>query len=344
MNFPDRMTDVAQLEDWLSRPTPAAVAAMRRLSGDLLLLGVAGKMGPTLARMARRASDEAGTSRRIIGVSRFSQPAQRELLESYGVETRTGDLLDEDFLQSLPAAENVIFMTGMKFGTQSTPWLTWAMNTWVPALVCRKYQGSRILAFSSGNVYGYVPPHTGGARESDPLRPVGEYGTSVLGRERIFEYFSRRQGTAVVLLRLNYACELRYGVLVDLAQQVMNGTPVDVSMGHVNVIWQGDANAMALAALADAESPPHLINVAGPESLRIRDLAERIGQRLGVTPTWAGSEAGDALLSNSTQACQRYGAPQVPVSQLIDWIADWLQRQGEVWDKPTHFQNRDGGF
>ena len=344
MDFPDRLTNVAELEDWLSRPTPAAVAAMRRLSGDLLLLGVGGKMGPTLARMARRASDEAGISRRIIGVSRFSQPVRRDLLESCGIETRTGDLLDEDFLQSLPPAENVIFMTGMKFGTQTTPWLTWAMNSWVPALVCRKYADSRILAFSSGNVYGYVPPHTGGSRESDPLRPVGEYANSVLGRERIIEYFSRRCGTPVVLLRLNYACELRYGVLVDLARQVNSGTPVDVSMGHVNVIWQGDANAMALAALADAQSPPQVLNVAGPECLPIRDLAERLGQRLGVTPSWTGSAAGDALLSNSSQACQRYGVPQVSVERMICWIADWFRRQGELWDKPTHFQDRDGGF
>lgn len=344
MQLPNHLTDVAQLEDWLSRPTQAAIDAMRQLAGDLLLLGVGGKMGPTLARMARRASEAAGVTRRIIGVSRFSQPSLRDQLESWEIETRAGDLLDESFVRSLPPVENVLFMTGVKFGTQTRPWLTWVMNTLAPATTCRSFPASRILAFSSGNVYGYVPAHSGGAKETHDLHPVGEYAHSVLARERIFEHFSREHGTPVVLLRLNYACELRYGVLVDLARQVMDHSPVDVSMGHVNVIWQGDANAMALAAVADAQSPPAILNVAGPETLKIRDLAARFGQLLDRPVTYRGCEAADALLSNSAEACRRYGAPEVPVTRLMQWIADWLRRQGEVWDKPTHFQNRDGAF
>jgi nucleoside-diphosphate-sugar epimerase len=218
------------------------------------------------------------------------------------------------------------------------------MNTYLPAQVCRKYRDSRILAFSSGNVYGYVGPQTGGSREDDPPRPVGEYAMSVLGRERIFEYFSRQQGTAVTLLRLNYACELRYGVLVDLARQIASRTPVDVTMSHVNVIWQGDANAMALAALGDARCPPYLLNVAGSETLSVRDLSRRLGELLQEAPIWSGNEASDALLSNANLAHERYGAQRVDAEQMLVWIADWIRRGGPTWNKPTHFQSRDGGF
>ncbi len=344
MNLPDRITDAVQLEECLSRPSPSAVTAMGRLSGDLILLGVGGKMGPSLARMARRASEEAGVSRRIIGVSRFSQPAARASLEAAGVETIAGDLLDDQFVRTLPQCENVVYMTGVKFGTEQNPGLTWAINTWTPGLVCRRFADSRILAFSSGNIYGYVRPESGGSRETDLLQPVGEYAASVLGRERIFQHFSIVQNMPVTLLRLNYACELRYGVLVDLARQVSEQVPIDVTMGFVNAIWQGDANAMSLAALVDAECPPKVINVAGPETLLVREVADKFGQLLGLAPDCIGIEAADALLSNSSEACHRYGMPQVGIERLIRWIADWIQTGGELWEKPTHFQNRDGGF
>ena len=235
-------------------------------------------------------------------------------------------------------------MTGVKFGTEQNPGLTWAINTWTPGLVCRRFADSRILAFSSGNIYGYVRPESGGACETDLLQPVGEYAASVLGRERIFQYFSIAQNMPVTLLRLNYACELRYGVLVDLARQVSEQVPIDVTMGFVNAIWQGDANAMSLAALVDAECPPKVINVAGPETLLVREVADKFGQLLGLVPDCFGVEAADALLSNSSEACRRYGLPQVGIERLIRWIADWIQSGGELWDKPTHFQNRDGGF
>src|SRR5262249_50585711 len=267
------------LEILLSEPTPAVVETLRRLPGDLILLGVAGKMGPTLARMARRASDTAGVLRRVIGVARFS-PGGTEALQAHGIGTIRCDLLKEEEVARLPDAPNVIFMTGRKFGSSGDEALTWAMNSYLPAVVCRKYRHSRIVAFSTGNVYGLAPVAGGGSREEDALQPVGEYAMSCLGRERLFEYFSRSQGIPLTQLRLNYVCELRYGVLVDLAQRVWAGDTIDLSMGHFNVIWQGDANAMALRALAHAATPPLVLNITGPELLSVGTVCERLGQLL----------------------------------------------------------------
>ena len=238
-------------------------------------------MGPTLARMARRASDLAGVRRRVWGVSRFSSAETRRGLESHGVETIQGDLLEGGFVESLPEASNVIYMAGMKFGTTGNESLTWAVNTWLPSLVSQRYATSRIVAFSTGNVYGTVPIASGGSRESDPVQPCGEYAMSCLGRERMLEYFSRTQGTLMALVRLNYAVEMRYGVLVDLARKVYDGPEIDLAMGHVNVIWQGDASSMALAVLADAASPPWVVNVAGPEILSVREVCRQFGELLG---------------------------------------------------------------
>ncbi|MFG0334467.1 MAG: NAD-dependent epimerase/dehydratase family protein [Maioricimonas sp. JB049] len=334
----------AQLEAALSDPAPEAIAAMRDVSGDIALLGCGGKMGPTLARMAQRASEQAGTSRQIIAVSRFSDPSVRERLEGWGIQTRSGDLLDENFLNSLPDVPNVIYMAGRKFGAAGNLPLTWAMNVHLPSLVARRYAGSRIVAFSTGNVYGTVDYRTGGSVETDEPRPVGEYAMSCLGRERVFQHFSDVQKTATVLLRLNYACEFRYGVLVDLAEQVAAGTPIDLRMSYVNVIWQGDANARTLAALSLAQSPARLLNLAGPEILSVRNVCERLGELLGRAVQFVGTGHDDALLNNAAAANALWGPPRVEVDELLAGIAAWIGRGGERLGKPTHFEIRDGAF
>ncbi len=343
-SIPEVIRNVEELEDLLSRPSQTAICALGQIDGDILVLGVAGKMGPTLARMARRASDLAGVSRRLWGVSRFSSAEARRELESHGVETIQGDLLQSEFIDSLPDASIVIYLAGMKFGTTGNESLAWATNTWLPSLVSRRYASSQIVAFSTGNVYGTVPTASGGSRESDPLRPCGEYALSCLGRERMFEYFSRTQGTPMALVRLNYAVETRYGVLVDLAQKVYDGVEIDLSMGHVNVIWQGDASAMALAALADAASPPWVVNVAGPEILSVREVCQQFGRLLGKPVRLTGCEPSDALLNNGEMAHRRYGPPQVSAEQMMRWIAHWLNAGGPTLNKPTHFEERNGKF
>lgn len=335
---------VAELEDLLSTPTPGVVEAMRQLEGDLLILGAGGKMGPTLARMARRATDEAGVERNVIAVSRFGDQALRDRLRSWNIEIRCGDLLDGAFLDELPDAPNIVFMTGLKFGSSSNPALTWAMNCYLPMLVCQKYSHSRIAAFSSGNVYGMTPVKGGGSRETDPPQPVGEYAITVLGRERMFEYGSHEHQIPVVQLRLNYATELRYGVLVDLARQVSRGEPIDVTTGWVNVIWQGEANAMALQSLLHATSPPRILNLAGNEYLQVRQVAEQLGERLGRAVTCEGSEAEDALLSDASESYRLFGEPQVSAETMIAWTAEWISQDGELLGKPTHFESRNGAF
>jgi nucleoside-diphosphate-sugar epimerase len=339
---PPRTVD--ELEDLLSAPTPEVVSTLRGLEGDILVLGVAGKMGPTLARMARRASQAAGVERRVIGVSRFTSLDERAALEARGIETIRCDLTDEDAVSFLPDAPNIVFMAGMKFGSTGQEARTWAVNTYAPAVVCRRYPESRIVAFSTGNVYGLTAADAGGSSESDLLQPVGEYAQSCLGRERIFEHFSRTQGTPVALLRLNYACELRYGVLVDLARAVARGEAVDLTMGSLNAIWQGDANALALRAFAHASSPPFVVNVTGPERLRVREACLELGRLLGKPPRFAGAEAKDALLSNAGAALRLFGEPPVGAQRLLEWIAGWVAAGGASLDKPTHFAVRDGKF
>lgn len=344
VSVPASIADEAQLDELLSRPTPAAVETMRQLGGDVVVLGVAGKMGPTLARMVKRASEAAGTPRRVIGVSRFSEAGQAEALRSQGVETIRCDLLDEAAVTSLPDAPLVIYMAGRKFGSSGLESLTWAMNTYLPAIVARRYAGSRIAAFSTGNVYGLAPAGQGGSREGDAPAPVGEYAMSCLGRERMFEHVSRTHGTPLAILRLNYATEMRYGLLVDLARKVHAGDVVDVTMGYANVIWQGDANGMAIAALRHASSPPYVINIAGREELSVRGVCEALAARLGRSVRFSGTEAPDAILSNGERGWADLGAPQVTLEQLLDWTADWVARGGGSLGKPTHFESRDGRF
>jgi nucleoside-diphosphate-sugar epimerase len=342
--LPVAFADVVQLEELLSRPTPAALAALQTLDSDLVVLGVSGKMGPTLARMAVRAIAELGLPHKVYGVARFSQPSSRELLQEAGVQTITCDLLDRNALAQLPDSRNVIFMAGQKFGTTGAQHMTWGINTFLPALAAERYTDARLVAFSTGNVYPLMPVVSGGAREGDEPNPTGEYAASCLGRERIFEYFSRTQGLRTAMMRLNYAVELRYGVLVDVARKVYSGQPVDVTMGAANVIWQGDANGQALALLAHCDSPPFICNITGPETVSIRRVAEQFAQIFNVEAQITGVEAPTALLSNAAQAQQLFGYPTVSLQQMIVWIADWIARGGAALNKPTHFEARDGRF
>ncbi len=336
--------DEETLEDLLSAPTPAVVETMRNLEGDILVLGVGGKMGPTLARMAKRASEQAGVNRRVIGVSRFGAEGLEAKLNSHDVETIRCDLLDAAALARLPDAPNIVYMAGMKFGATGNEALTWAMNSYLPGMVCQKFRHSRIAAFSTGNVYGLTPLHWGGSLETDACAPVGDYAMSCLGRERIFAHFSQTLQIPVALIRLNYAVEMRYGVLVDVAQRVWAGEPVNVGMGMANVIWQGDANAHSLLALGHCASPPFVLNVSGPETLSIRRIAEQFGQLFGKPPRFEGEEAAQALLSNAQLSHRLFGYPHVPVQQILQWTADWVQRNGPTLNKPTHFEARDGKF
>jgi len=336
--------DEEQLEDILSQPTHADIDALAALAGDLLILGVAGKMGPSLARRARRAAPD----KRIIGVARFSNPAARAQLDSWGIETIAADLLEPGALERLPDAPNIVYMAARKFGSTGNEGLTWAMNTYLPGLVAARFRQARIVAFSTGNVYPLMPVARGGSTESTPPVPVGEYGQSALGRERMFAYFSAEYGTPVTLLRLNYAVELRYGVLLDIGQKVFERRPIDLRMGHANVIWQGDANSVCLRSFALCQSPPAVLNVTGPETVSVRWVAQRFGERFGIEPNVAslleGTEAETALLSNASRCHKLFGYPSVPVDQVIEWTADWIGMGGHTLNKPTHFEVRDGKF
>lgn len=297
-------------------------------------------MGPTLARMAARAGD----SRRTIAVSRWSSPTAERALNDAGVETIRCDLLDRESVSRLPDAPNVVFMAGQKFGTTDAPAMTWAMNTLVPAHCAERYKSSRIVAFSTGNVYSLTPITSGGSREDDALGPVGEYAASCVGRERVFELFAERHGTRIAIVRLNYAIDLRYGVLVDLAFRVLHGEPISVDMGYVNVIWQGDANRVALECLPHAATPPFVVNVTGSDILSVRSLAEWFGARFGKSVTFTGSERPDALLSNTARLQSCFAPPEVTLDQMRDWVADWIEAGGALLGKPTKFEARDGKF
>ena len=338
-----KVLDEHQLDDLLSAPTPFVIETLGRVKGDLIVLGVAGKMGASLARMARCASEAAGEPRRVIGVSRFSAGGE-EAFRAQGIETIRCDLLDEAALARLPDAPLVVSMIGTKFGTTGNESTTWAMNCFLPGLICRKYQNSKIVAFSTGNVYGLMPIPSGGSRETDPLRPVGEYAASAVGRERVYDYFSRTLGIPTAILRLNYACDLRYGVLVDLALRVRAGLPIDLSMGYFNTIWQGDANAMALRAFNHVASPPFVVNMTGPETLSVRDVCVRFGELFGKDVRFDGEESASALLSNAEVGLARLGRPKVGATELIERVADWIANGGRTLDKPTHFESRDGKF
>jgi nucleoside-diphosphate-sugar epimerase len=341
MNLPDRFDSAAALDDFLSTPTSELVADMKTVEGDILVLGVAGKMGPTLARMAKRAAN----GKRVIGVARFSEPGVREALKHGGVEAVAADLLDREALERLPKAPNVVFMAGRKFGATGDVPLTWAMNVQVPAMVAEVFRESRIVAFSTGCVYPFVPVESGGATEDvPPVPPPGDYATSCVGRERMFEYFSARHGTPGRLFRLNYAIDMRYGVLHDVGRKVRDGETIDLAMGHVNVIWQGDANAIALRCLAHATTPTTPINVTGPETVEVRWLAGEFGKLLGKTPKFSGTPAPTGWLNDASRMVKEFGPPKVPLAKMVEWTADWLSRDMATLNKPTHYEVRDGKY
>lgn len=335
----------SELEELLSRPDEKTSEAMAALEGDLLILGAGGKMGPSLARLARRACDRAGVQKRIIAIARFTNSKLRAELAKDQIETIACDLLDQGALHQLPDVANVIFMAARKFGTSGEAHITWAMNTYLPALVADRYRDSQIVAFSTGNVYPLRKISQGGATETTPVDPIGEYAQSALGRERMFEYGSAQWGTRVVLLRLNYAVELRYGLLVDIGLSVFERRPISLGMPCVNVIWQGDANSWCLRSFAHCQAPPLILNITGTETLSVRELALEFGRQFGVEPTFApDTEGTSALLSNAAKARNLFGEPTVGTRELIGWIADWIRNGGVLLNKPTHFQTRDGKF
>jgi nucleoside-diphosphate-sugar epimerase len=338
------MQTIEQLEQMLTEPSDDLIADIARINGDIMILGVGGKMGPTLARMAKNAIDKAGIEKRVMAVSRFSSGTLREELESYGIETISADLLDDSQLNSLPEVENIIFLAGHKFGTVGNEHYTWAMNTFMPGKVAEKFRKSRIVSFSTGNVYPLTPVSLNGATEDHPTGPIGEYAQSCLGRERIFNYYSYKYEIPMVHFRLNYANDLRYGVLLEIAKSVKEQKPIDLSMGHANVIWQGDANEMAIRSLLHCDSPPNVINITGPETVSIRWLGEYFGKKFGVEPVFVNKEQDTALLSNASKSHKLFGYPKVSLRKLIDWTAEWIENDGQTINKPTHFQERKGGF
>lgn len=338
------MREIESLEQELLQPSDALVADMAALKGDIILLGVGGKMGPGMAKLARQAADRAGVKKRIIGVSRFSDAETQAALEVDGVETFAADLLNEDHLAALPDADNILYLAGNKFGTTGKEAFTWAMNAYLPGRVAERYKDSRIVAFSTGNVYPFSSVSQGGFSEEHPAGPVGEYGQSCLGRERVFQYFSDKYKIPTLIYRLNYAIDLRYGVLLEVARSVAEQKPIDLTAGFVNVIWQGDANEIAIRALRHCDVPAKILNVTGPETVSIKWLAEQFGLLLGKEPLFLNEAQHTALLSNASLAHQLFGYPRITLRQMIELTVAWIQQGGKTLNKPTHFQERNGKF
>lgn len=337
-------SDLADIARKVHEPEERLLTSLATIDGDLVVLGAGGKMGVSLARMAGAAFAALPGNRRVYAVSRFSDVDTRAELDSAGVTTVAVDVEDESAWSRLPDAPNVVYMIGRKFGTSGDSAATWATNAYLPGRLALRYAGARIAAFSSGNVYPFTSPMSGGAHESTPPDPVGEYAQSCLGRERVLTYHASKTGSPVSIIRLNYAIDCRYGVLTDIALAVRDGNPVDVSTGAVNVVWQGDANRYALSSLAVADRPPFVLNVTGPETASVRWLADQLGSRLGKEPVFAGEEQSTALLSNAGRCFGLFGYPSVSLEQMLDWTVMWIEAGGELLGKPTHFTERAGRF
>jgi dTDP-4-dehydrorhamnose reductase len=336
--------DITSVYQQLLKPSEALIADVAKLDGDLIILGAGGKMGPDLARLAKRVIDIGGLKKEVIAVARFSEPELQKTLEQHGIKTITTDLLDDNELQKLPAVQNVLYLAGMKFGTTGKESLTWAMNSYLPGRVAEKFKDSRIVVFSTGNVYPLMPALSGGATEKEPPAPIGEYAQSCLGRERIFQYFSTKNITPTLIYRLNYANDLSYGVLVDIAKAVKEQRAIDLRMGYVNVIWQGEANELALRCLHHCSSPSSVLNITGPETVSVRKIAESFGRMLNCKAQFINEEQSAALLSNASESYRLFGAPKVTLDQMLELIAAWIEVGGKTLNKPTHFQEREGKF
>jgi dTDP-4-dehydrorhamnose reductase len=344
MSLPDRIENEAALEDALAHPSRRDVEFAERLDGDVLIVGAGGKMGPSLARRVRRALQQAGDRHRVIAASRFSSASARASLDGDGVQTLQCDLLDSAQIAALPRVANVMFLAGRKFGTLDRTDLTWVTNTVVPAHVAEHFSSSRLVVFSTGNVYPLVPVTSSGSREEDVPLPVGEYAQSCLGRERVVEFVSHERGTPALIYRLNYAVDLRYGTLVDIARKVFSGETIDLAVGFFNAIWQGDANSYAFRSFALCSAPPTILNVTGPERIAVRETAEWFGRAFNRTPRFSNSEGPVALLSDSSRCRSLLGEPEVPLDRLRQWVAEWVRAGGASLNKPTHFEVTDGRF
>jgi nucleoside-diphosphate-sugar epimerase len=328
----------------LLRPSADLVADVAKVDGDIIILGVGGKMGPGLARVAKQAVDKAGVHKKIIGVARFSEPGLQSRLNKEGIETIHTDLLDDDQLNALPDVKNVLYLAGTKFGTSGNESFTWAMNAYLPGRVAQKFKNSRIVVFSTGNVYPLVPVVGGGATENLSPEPIGEYGQSCLGRERVFQYFASKNNTPILIYRLNYANDVTYGVLLEIARSVKENKPVDLTMGTASVIWQGDANEIAIRALRHCTVPAKILNVTGPEIVSLRWLAEQFGKMLGRTPEFINEEQSTSFLSNAAESFRLFGYPKVTLKQMMEIVLEWLNQGGKTLDKPTHFSERKGKY
>ena len=336
--------DVSALYQEMLRPSEALISEIAEIKGDIMILGAGGKMGPSLAQLARQAADAAGLKKKVIAVARFSEPGLRTQLEAQGIETIVADLLDDHQLQRLPDVKNILDLAGSKFGTMAKEFFTWAMNSYLPGRVAEKFKTSRIVVFSTGNVYPLTSVESGGATEKMLPEPIGEYAQSCLGRERIFQYFSTQNNTPALIYRLNYAIDVTYGVLLDIAKAVKEGRPVDLRMGYVNVIWQGEANEFALRCLSHCSVPPKILNITGPESASVRQIAITFGKLFGNEPLFKNEEEKTALLSNASECYALFGPQKVTMNQMIEVIAGWIETGGKVLGKPTHFQEREGKF
>lgn len=333
-----------KLDALLTQPSEALVTDIKAIEGDIMVLGAGGKMGPSLCVLAKRAAEMAGINKRIIAVSRFSDPLVVNLLNRHGVEMISADLLDRQQREALPQVKNIIFMAGKKFGTDGNEWQTWAMNATLPAFVAEQFQNSNIVVFSSGNTYPMVPIGSGGCDETDRQAPIGEYAMSCLARERAFAYAAHAYGTKVFIYRLNFAVDLRYGVLYDLAEKILSDMPISLETPAFNIIWQGSANEMAIRGLLYAGAPAVAMNITGPETLSVRKTALELGRLLGKEPAFEGQEGNDAYLNNAALAMETFGYPAVSAKTLIRWQAQWLLDGGRGLGKPTHFEERKGRY